>query len=260
MAFEVQLANTQLPIILERERFYLSEGRALIWVVWKPSVVNKAQLAQSMLDIVTAHNDNLFSLDEETIERSRREQVLTLRTHWWADGSAHNKLVSLSDLTYPADRLPYAVDKPRLWHDTFKKRWEAAAEPTGVPWREAKYLFSELIFELDLSVTDTELNLDYEINALLCILLSMERGRIIGSRQGRLIEMLHTFLTTERRMHLATIVEHALRKSGHGALLERDKTQQILRRAKAVSQARKPSVEAQIVRGLFPTWATPVQS
>jgi hypothetical protein len=224
-------------------------------VVWKPNASRKADLPQALLDIVTSHNDNLFSLDDETIALSHRTRTFCLRAHWWEGGAARDRVLSLTDLTYPLNRLPFAVDKPPLWHQTFKQRWAAAGKTGRIGWRELKYLYAELIVELGLRVTDTQLNCDYEADRMISLLLSLERGEIIGSRQNNVTEALHTFLATKSRMRLARIVEHSVVQSGRRSLLEREKTRELLERAKATPQAGSGSIEAAIARALFPDWS-----
>jgi hypothetical protein len=256
-AFEIQLSSTQLPTILARESFYVAEGRSLIWIAWNPQLSIKSDTPQAFLDIITAHNDNLFSIDEQAAKLSLENQHLTLRVHWWEGEEYKSKLVTLDELTYRDDGLPFAIAKPRPWHERFKVKWIEITPPSGSNWRDRKYLYSELVSQLELEIDDTELSLEYEIEALLCLLVSLERNSIIGSRQKSLTEMLHTFLTTPRRQHLSKMIEFCIRASGNGDLLQRPKTTQILASAMEVPQASRASVEARIIRALFPEWAVP---
>ena len=256
-AFEIQLSSTQLPTILGREEFYLKEGRALIWLAWSPQLGTKSDTPQAFLDICTAHSENLFSLDEETIRRSLEEERLLLRVHWWDHDHPSCDVVPLTELTYPKARLPFFRDRLLTWEEDFKNRWTLITPPTGSIWRDRKYLYSEIINSLGLDVSDTDLSLNSELHHLLTLLLSLERGAVIGTRQRNLTEMLHTFLATAARQPYARIVEHAVHKSGNDALLLRQKTRDLLAAAKATTQVEKHSVEARIVRALFPKWASP---
>jgi hypothetical protein len=163
--------------------------------------------------------------------------------------------VTLDDLSYPDEGLPFAVARPPPWHEAFKRKWLSIAKPTGCDWRDRKYLYAELINVLELDVDDTELSFDYEIDAMLCLLLSLERGTVVGSRQKNLTEVLHTFLTTAARKPLTRIIIHALQISGHGTLLLRPKTRDLLSRALAAPQMGYDSIEARVARSLFPAWA-----
>lgn len=131
VALKIQLSSTQLPTILGREQFYTEEGRSLLWIAWSPSLNAKADVPQALLDIYTAHNDNLFSIDEESICVSRQTSKLTLRVHWWDADRCLNKLVTLDNLTYPRRGLPFAVDRPPAWHESFKRRWLSITTPDG---------------------------------------------------------------------------------------------------------------------------------
>ncbi|WP_281277541.1 DUF6035 family protein [Hankyongella ginsenosidimutans] len=56
IAIEIQLATTQIPIIVAREDFYQREGRHLIWLTWNFVPVERAHLLTAFEDIFYSHN------------------------------------------------------------------------------------------------------------------------------------------------------------------------------------------------------------
>ena len=82
LAFEIQLSSTQLPIIDSREHFYNREGYNLVWLTWKFQAVPRRLMLTAFVDIFYSHNKNLFSLDEEVLDRARKEGRFLVRCHW----------------------------------------------------------------------------------------------------------------------------------------------------------------------------------
>ena len=80
---EVQLATTQIPIVIQREDFYDSEAYRLLWLTWnfEPPPTN-GRLLSSFEDIFYSHNKNLFSMDNETVQLSRQRNEVILRAFW----------------------------------------------------------------------------------------------------------------------------------------------------------------------------------
>lgn len=254
-AIEIQLATTQRPIITERNQFYIKEGVPLIWVTWQPNLLELRNYPASVIDIATDHNDNLFSVDNETFDESRKSDSLKFRVHWWQGSLCHNKLISLSDLIIQDGRLPYAIEKPIKWYDQFKVDWIASYDGKHIHYAELRELWAKLVVGLETGGLTLSDELDWAVVALINTMLSLERGKVIGSSQKNLTEVIHTFITTAERQPMARIIEHAIRRSSHGELLDRPKTKELLAEAKATKQVSQQSIEATIARQLFPGWS-----
>lgn len=255
LAFELQLSTTQLPIILERELFYERERRYLIWLTWDFAPCSLPAVRQAFLDIRTAHNDNLFTLDAETVAESRRRSAFVFRVLWWREGQCLSKLVTLDDLQWPASGLPFAVAPPPPWHVDLKTRWASVPVESDTYYDVRRRQWAELAGRIGLGCL-TEFDEETEhLIALVNCLLSLELGRPVASRQKNLAEVMNTFLYAESRHPYARIFEYVAKVTGNGVLLERPSVRQKLHTAKAVAQAGKESPAAHIVRVLFPEWA-----
>lgn len=252
---EIQLATTQRPIITERNQFYIKENIPLIWVTWQPEPLELRNYPASVVDIATDHNDNLFSVDGETFDESRKSGSLKFRVHWWEGPNCRDKLVSFSELIFRDGMLPYAIEKPAEWHDQFKADWIAAHSGKHIPHRALSELWSRLVAATALRKPISPHQVDWTIVALVNALLSLERSTVVGSDQKNLTEILHTFFTTVERKPMARIVEHAIRQSGNGNLLHRDKTKKLLAEAKTTDQVSRQSAAAAVAKSLFPEWS-----
>ncbi len=91
-------------------------------MTWDFSPLPLAEVRQAFLDIRTAHNGNLFTMDAETIAQSRRLNAFALRVLWWCESHCCSKLVTLDELQWPANGLPFAVAPAPPWHAEFKAR------------------------------------------------------------------------------------------------------------------------------------------
>lgn len=100
LAVEIQLATTQIPIIVQREDFYEAESYRMLWVTWDfhPPAPDE-RLPSSFEDIFHSHGKNVFSLDEETIALSRMRNEFTLRAFWRRDGGWASRPVVVSRLS-----------------------------------------------------------------------------------------------------------------------------------------------------------------
>ena len=253
---EVQLATTQRPIITDRNEFYREEGFSIIWIAWQPDRIALRTHKASVIDIITDHNDNLFSVDYDSLDISRQTGELKLRVHWWDDLGCHENIVALQDLIYPEDGLPYAVAKPLEWSEQFKEDWLNSYSGRDIPYPKLMALWERMVGKLNLHQSVSDRFPDWDGVALINVLLSLERFRVIGSDQKNLTEVLHTHFTTESRKSTARIVEHAAKVAGHTELIERPKTKDMLAASKTHTQVAKSSWQTNIVRGLFPDWCS----
>lgn len=97
IAIEIQLATTQIPIIVAREDFYQREGRHLIWLTWNFVPVERAHLLTAFEDIFYSHNKNLFSLDDVVVSESEPRRVdrrLQLLRRWSYDKQDNQQVLS----------------------------------------------------------------------------------------------------------------------------------------------------------------------
>lgn len=110
--FEVQLSKTQQPEIAGREDHYGKEECHLIWVLYgtDPRI---DELPQAFDDIARRHRDNLFLIDQASMEASKNRGTIVLTCFLKGlDGKFEEpRLVALDDLTYPANGLPFFEDR-----------------------------------------------------------------------------------------------------------------------------------------------------
>ena len=251
---EVQLATTQRPIITDRNEFYRAEDFWIIWIAWRPDRIALSAHKASVIDIITDHNDNLFSVDDETLEMSRKAGELKLRVHWWDELGCRDKIVALRELIYPSDGLAFAVAKQLKWSEQFKHDWVNSYSGRKIHYLKLNSLWTSMVTKLELHSSFPDDFPDWDGVALVNVLLSLERSRVVGSDQKNLAEVLNTHFSTESRKPTARIVEHAAKMAGQPQLLERPKTRELLAAAKSSRQVTKTSWQTSVVRGLFPEW------
>lgn len=221
IAIEIQLATTQIPIIVAREDFYWREGRHLIWLTWNFAPVERAYLLTAFEDIFYSHNKNLFSLDDAAVSESRERGAFLLRAFWEHGDGWNSMITTLSDLEWPPSGLPYAVAPPPPWHRMFRTRWLAATTANGTPWAARKELYSELAEKLGDDSIDASMLEEADVGALLNAMLSFTEGKPVGSAQRNLIEVINTFLASERRFRFARIMRKVISVTGGSDILDK---------------------------------------
>lgn len=221
IAIEIQLATTQIPIIVAREDFYQREGRNLIWLTWNFVPVERAHLLTAFEDIFYSHNKNLFSLDDEVVSESRERRAFLVRAFWEHGSGWNSKIATLPDLEWPSSGLPYAVAPPPPWHRDFRVRWLEATTPQGTPWPARKTLLSELAEKLADDAIDASTLEETDIGALINAILSFAEGKPVGSAQKNLTEVINTFLASERRFRFARIMRKVITVTGTPDILEK---------------------------------------
>lgn len=254
--FEIQLATTQRPIITKRNNFYKREGFHLLWITANVESKDLIDHKASVIDIITDHNDNLFSVDSETFKQSEAENTIILRVHWWERGECKNKLVKLDELKYRENNLPYIIDKPKIWHEAWKDKWISITYDDVSNHHSRRECWEELIEELDLKIDPEYLEKDsMSLMYTLNLLISIDREIIIGTRQNNYTQILNTFLSTESRKPYAKIINYCLKKASKQYLLQIDSTKKKMIEAIKVSQVNIKSTEVKIIRALFPYWS-----
>lgn len=89
-AFEIQLATTHLPVILEREEFYENGGIRLAWVVDHHT---KSLSRRAFRDIYMRNDGQIFGMDSEVAETARQEMEPRFRLYRLLPGPAHEGFV-----------------------------------------------------------------------------------------------------------------------------------------------------------------------
>jgi hypothetical protein len=82
LAIELQLSSTQLPIIIGRENFYKENSRFLLWITWQFETLPLQNVRTACQDIYFSHNQNIFSIDDETIKISLESRRFLFRANW----------------------------------------------------------------------------------------------------------------------------------------------------------------------------------
>ena len=250
IAFEIQLATTQIPIILSREKFYQQQKRYLIWLTWQFEENPLGEIPQSLLDVYYRHNKNIFSLDEETIALSKERKTLVMKVHAYGYNGWENKCISLQDLIWPDKRLPYFLSPPQTYSADFRKRWLEIVTPEGMKFVDQERLIGELAVKCGVSV-DSEMisNLTRLFNSM----LSLERGKPIGTREDNLVMAANSFLSAKTRYKYATLYELTARKFECNGVLDKSTVKKKLSEAKTYAQV-KGTLEANIIKLAFEDW------
>lgn len=253
LVIEVQLATTQIPIIVQREDFYDREVYRLLWLTWnfEPPAAN-GRLLSSFEDIFYSHNKNLFSMDNETIHLSRQRKEIVLRAFWVDKNLWKSKLVGLHELNWLSSGRAFAVAPEPPWHENFLARWLAATGEHGTPRPERATLLAELSDKLSLIDIDDRALEERDIDSLINCLLSLLNGHPVGSRQKNLIEVLNTFLNVERRHRFARLIRGFAELVGRKEILEAKSVQSKLAVAGLAEQDDPQSLTGRIALALFP--------
>ncbi|WP_245270046.1 DUF6035 family protein [Nitrobacter hamburgensis] len=252
LVVEVQLATTQIPIIVQREDFYENASIRLLWLTWNFEPPTNGRLLSSFEDIFYSHDKNLFSMDEETITFSKERYDVILRA-FWMDGEAwRSKLVSISDLNWLDGGRANAVPSRLSWHREFLARWRGALGERGTKWKEREILFGELVAKLQFAEIGVSELHDLDMDALINCLLSLVDGRPVGSRQQNLVEVLNTFLNVGRRQRYMRLIRTFAQLTSREALFEVESVRSKLIKARAVAQDSRQSVAGKIALALFP--------
>jgi len=258
IAIEVQLATTQLPIILERESFYQQEKRHLIWVTWDQGIVPMEQLKTAFLDILTSHRDNLFVVNEATLAQSSKIKSLRFLANWWEAGKPKRQTIGLNELKWPKDGLPYYFEPPPAWEISFKARWIEMTGNEDLEFTDRLEFWRELIEKLALSIKPREIDQKHEtLEPLVKLFISLEVGKPIGTRVDNLTQMLNTFFSTASRKPFAKMAEYFTRFCGHADLLNRRSTRQKLEAALTEPQKPSGTLEGKVILSLFPNLIRP---
>lgn len=252
LVVEVQLATTQIPIIVQREDFYENASIRLIWLTWNFEPPTSGRLLSSFEDIFYSHDRNLFSMDDETIALSRQRREVILRAFWLDEDAWRSKLVTISDLNWIEGGRANAVPSRPPWHHDFLSRWRGALGEKGTKWKEREILFGELVAKVAIPGSDINELHALDMDALINCLLSLVDGRPVGSRQQNLVEVLNSFLNVERRQRYVRLIRTFAQLTNRDALLEIESVRNKIVKARTVAQDDRQSVSGKIALALFP--------
>lgn len=253
VVFEVQLATTQIPIIVQREDFYDEHAHRMLWLTWNfLPPPEGGRLLSSFEDISYSHGKNLFSMDDETIARSKQTGELLLRVFWKHGDAWSSKLVKLAELNWSPNGRAFAVAPEPPWKEDFLLRWRAGTGQFGTQRAEREPLLTELAEKL--AVRDIGLEELEEAGAddLINCLLSLLDGHPVGSRQKNLVELLNTFLSVERRHRFARVVRRFAELCGRQQELSAISVQKKISAAMMSPQDDPSSLTGLIALKLFP--------
>lgn len=250
-AFEIQLATTQLPVILAKEAFYESHGIRLVWVTWDFQHRPLADIRQFFLDIYFSHDENLFSLDTQCVAVSSANKRLTLRAHANRNGEWKSELASLREVSWNPSGLPHVFPKVDTWHVDFENRWVPCRQRHDSDFKKEGVLLRELSDRLNADLSPDDWRSE-GLPPLLDILYSLQAGRPLMTSQHNLYGMANSFLDTGGCLKFAKIFEYAARKFEQDQVLERVSVLKKLESAQRVVQLGKNTPISIALRLLFP--------
>ncbi|WP_068953780.1 hypothetical protein [Pararhizobium polonicum] len=140
----------------------------LLWLTWnfEPPPTN-GRLPSSFEDIFYAHNKNLFSMDNETVQLSRQRNDVILRAFWGRENLWQSKLVGLHELNWLSSGRAFAVAPEPHWHEDFLARWRTATGEHGTRRPERRTLLAELADKLSLIDIDDRTLKEADIDSLI---------------------------------------------------------------------------------------------
>jgi hypothetical protein len=252
LVVEVQLATTQIPIIVQREDFYETASIRLLWLTWNFEPPTNGRLLSSFEDIFYSHDKNLFSMDDETIALSKEKQEVVLRAFWMNGDAWRSKLVALSALNWLDGGRANAVPSRPPWHHDFLRRWRGALGEKGTKWKERELLFSELAAKVKVPKHEISELHALDVDALINCMLSLVDGRPVGSRQQNLVEVLNSFLNVERRQRYLRLIRTFAQLTNREALFDVESVRRKVIQAREIAQDDRQSVSGKIALALFP--------
>ena len=120
LVFELQLSTTFLSVIVDRDIFYRLNNYYVIWVFNFDNEDNKLTLDNLLAkDIYYANKRNVFILDKEAMEKSKKENKLYLSVQWLDENNifVEKRLVALDDLSFDENSCkPYYYDADSLYY------------------------------------------------------------------------------------------------------------------------------------------------
>ena len=195
------------------------------------------------------------------------------RALWWRGGVCHEKLVTLDNLVWLDDGLPFAVAHPKpaappqligpksrgivrsaRSTEKFKGRWVRRAEELSSWELFGDDLWLELLEVAGVNGLRHDREKASVVIDVLNLALSFECGYPVGSRQTNLAELLTTFLAAERRHPYALLATKLAGASGHAELLERPVIKKKIEAAMQVTQLGGSSDAVKVLTALFPQW------
>ncbi len=248
-AVEIQLSSTQLPIIVGREKFYSENNRFLLWVTWQFEAKPFGQVRTAFQDIYYSHNKCIFSIDDETISKSKLLRKFLVRVFYLKDDIWQNIITNLEDVFWHKNGL---LSINPLWHLSFRERWLAVSDKEKADWKRQEELLVELAQQLGLPYAVHYEFADQQIIDLIDFFISIENGFQIASLQSNLAELVVTFMSSQQRYRFSKLVNHILESSGHAQLLDRQSVKNKLNSALSVKQEHRASEGGRIALILFP--------
>ena len=177
-AFEVQIAPITVRRIVERMKFYRSQGRVLVWVHWcfDPDIHRKAWY----WDILgSSRSYYTYSMSPDIEERSRLEGRFQLEQFRYRNalGQFEKEIVDLDRISADSD-----VADAQQWASVVRSRW-AARFAEELPPPAGSALLKEVLDRCGLLASREDL---YPLLEALNVFIAIERGRVTGKKSPNL--------------------------------------------------------------------------
>jgi hypothetical protein len=254
VVLEAQLATIALHGINGRRDYYDRMGATLLWVMrnFDPT----APMRASVRDIVADQKGMVLSVDGEVVERSSREGAFHLRVWTYTrvgdEEAWTNEVLNLSEVIEKA--------KPRSWRADFKQRIVNSFENIGIDdilAPDYRPIVDEALIHIGKNHIIGE-GQKRDIFHIICILVSLEQGKIIGSSARDLVAFVNHFDYSGRHRYRELVLK-AIRH-WRPDLLTRPSMQTALLRAEARMKQTgerpygRSSPIGQLRDLLFPEW------
>ena len=122
LVFELQLSTTFLSVIVDRDIFYRLNNYYVVWVFNFDNEENRLTLENLLAkDIYYANKRNVFILDDDAMDMSKKENRLYLSVTWLDENNkfVEKKLVAIDELSFDENSCkPYYYDADKDYYQS----------------------------------------------------------------------------------------------------------------------------------------------
>lgn len=216
---ELQLSRTFQTEIADRSYHYDREKIPLIWVLYGLNIEHQ-ELPQSFVDVIREHRENAFVIDAESCQASRERQTLVLKCYERHEtGFSPGRLVTIDDLTFPENGLPYFSDQitPPTLRLCQQRRKEVFLQMKDKPLLHMLDNEQEALFTLIAPEMRSNHKLQQlKLLAVVFAIVSHSAGKKLAfyGKETNLSWTINQFYNDETNHHLAFLIDRALRITG----------------------------------------------
>lgn len=251
IAFDIQLATTQMPDIIRREQFYERGGIRFVWITDRDQ---HQLMRRAFRDIYMRNGGQIFGLDEDVLRTARERKAPVFRIHRLVPGPATKGFQpDLMDRIYATDEIDWGLPggRPRCRTGSYDElvEWRCQNDPAVSQMRQEFFAALADVREDDAGLVWDRMRgrtggmawRQLPCDALsathaLGVLATLSTGTLCTrfklplENEPALVNS--KLLEPEARRPFAELFEQVARATGRDALLEKSKVKEKLERAK----------------------------